>query len=132
MSVNFNLNKVFLAGRLAKDPVVKAINEKMLVANFTVAVSRSYVREDGNRDTDFIACKSYNAAASFVSQYFKKGDPIFIEGEYRIDSYETDGAKTSINYIRVDTVKFVAGKRKEEAGTPDEIQSDNMQTGAEG
>lgn len=110
MSVNFNLNRVMLAGRLARDPEIRFTAEGMAVAHFSLAISRDYVNADGNRETDFIRCTAFKSQAQFVEKYFKKGEPMYLEGALRIETYEKEGEKRSSAYVKVDEIKFVAGK----------------------
>lgn len=117
MSVNFNLNKALIAGRLVRDPELKAIGEDNFVCSFTVAINRDYVGADGNRETDFIRCTVFKQQAQFVSRYFHKGDPIYAEGSIRVDNYEKDGEKRSQIYLKADQIRFVEGIKK--PGTED-------------
>lgn len=114
--MNFNLNKAMAAGRLVRNPELKAIGEDNCVCNFTVAISRPYVAAAVDRKTDFIRCVAFKHQAQFVARYFKKGDPIFVEGEIRVDTWEKEsGEKGSQTYLKVDDVRFVKGKDAGEA-----------------
>ena len=47
------MNKVFLLGRLTKDPEVRYTTTGKVVAQFTIAVDRPYTNIDGQKDADF-------------------------------------------------------------------------------
>ena len=48
------MNKVFLIGRLTRDPELRYTTTQAAVANFSIAVDRNFRREDGTQETDFI------------------------------------------------------------------------------
>lgn len=48
------LNVVALLGRLTADPELRKTPNGVSVTTFTVAVNRSYVKQGGERQTDFI------------------------------------------------------------------------------
>ena len=50
-----NMNKVILMGRLTKDPEVRYTQtNNTLVAGFTLAVNRRFVKQNEERQADFI------------------------------------------------------------------------------
>ena len=98
------MNTVILRGNLARDPELRSVGEKgTSVVNFTVAVSREFTRADGSRDkiTSFIPCEAWDSGADTISETFKKGDLVFVEGSLRNDSWEKDGVKHSTMKVRV-------------------------------
>ena len=48
------MNKVFLIGRLTRDPELRYTGNNTAVASFTVAVNRTYTNQAGEREADFI------------------------------------------------------------------------------
>jgi single-strand DNA-binding protein len=73
------------------------------VVNFTVAVSRDYVKANGEKDkiASFINCEAWDTGAEMIAESFKKGDLVMIEGSLRNDSWEKDGVKHSSLKVRV-------------------------------
>jgi single-strand DNA-binding protein len=97
---------VALRGNLARDPELRKQgtgDKATSVVNFTVATSREFTRADGTKDkiTSFIPCEAWDSGAENISQTFKKGDLVFVEGSIRNDSWEKDGVKHSTLKIRV-------------------------------
>jgi len=97
---------VALRGNLARDPELRKVgtgDKATSVVNFTVATSREFTRADGTKDkiTSFIPCEAWDSGAENISQTFKKGDLVFVEGSIRNDSWEKDGVKHSTLKIRV-------------------------------
>ena len=48
------MNKVFLIGRLTKDPELRYTGNNTPVASFTLAVNRTFANQSGEREADFI------------------------------------------------------------------------------
>ena len=100
------MNINILRGNLARDPDVRIVNpngKKTAVVNFTVAVSREYTKANGERDkiTTFVPCEAWDTGAEIISQSFKKGDLVMVEGSLRNDSWEKDGVKHNTIKVRV-------------------------------
>ena len=74
------LNQTVIVGRITKDIEIKELENGKKVVNLTIAVPRSYKNEEGIYDTDFIPCTLWNAIATNVSEYCKKGDLVGIKG----------------------------------------------------
>lgn len=67
------MNKVILMGRLTKDPEVRYTQtNNTLVASFSLAVNRRFVRQGEERQADFINIVAWNKTGEFCSKYFKK------------------------------------------------------------
>lgn len=100
------MNLVILKGNLARDPEVRNINingKQTSVANFTVAVSREFTKQNGETDkiTTFVQCEAWDTGAEAIKESLKKGDLVMVEGSLRNDSWEKDGVKHSTMKIRV-------------------------------
>lgn len=89
------VNKVFLYGNLTRDPELKALPSGSQVAEFAVATNRVYKEKNGAKqeEVDFHNIVSFGRQAEVITQYLKKGRPIFIEGRIRTRSWEAkDGS----------------------------------------
>ena len=100
------MNIVVLKGNLTRDPEVRHITaggRETDVANFTVAVNRHFKRADGTKDkeTTYVDCEAWDSGAKTLGEYFKKGDPILVNGSLKLDTWETDGQKRSKLQCRV-------------------------------
>ena len=108
------MNNIVIKGRLTADPEIRKTSNDVAVANFTVAVDRSFNREE----TDFFRCTAWRATADFVKQYFKKGQEILLNGEMQCNVWEDeDGEKHSSWSLQVTNVEF-CGSKPESAVTP--------------
>ena len=99
------MNKVFLCGRLTRDPEIRTFDGGKMVAKFGLAVNRTYDREKA----DFIDCEAWEKQSELVAKYLTKGSQCIVEGELRIDTYEKDGAKRTRAVVRADRVEFIGG-----------------------
>ena len=75
------LNKIFIMGRLGRDPEVRYTQAGKPVASFSLAVDRDYTDQaTGKRPCDWIDVVAWDARARFVQQYFRKGRTAIVEG----------------------------------------------------
>jgi single-strand DNA-binding protein len=85
------LNKVTLIGNLGNDPEVRSTTGGNRVATFSLATSRTWNDQSGQRQekTEWHRCVVWNTKGSqladIVEKYVHKGDKLYIEGriEYR-------------------------------------------------
>ena len=119
------MNKVMLIGRLTKDAELRYTQSGTAVASFTVAVDRQYKKGE-ERQADFINCIAWQKTAEFVSQYFKKGSKIALEGRLQVRSYDAqDGHKRWATEVVVEQVEFVDSKAKNENTDSYEVSFDD-------
>lgn len=97
------VNKVFLLGRLGKDPEVKYLENNRAVANFTLATNEVYLDKTGNKveQTDWHNIEMWDALAKNAEKVLKKGRTVFIEGKIKNDTWvDKEGNKRSTMRIR--------------------------------
>ena len=109
------LNKIFLMGRLARDPELRRTQTGTPVASFRLAVDRDFKdRNTGERATDWIDVVAWRQTAEFVSRYFTKGRMAVVEGRLQIrDWTDKDGNKRTTAEVVADQVYFGDSKPKE-------------------
>ena len=110
------MNKVILLGRLTRDPEVRYTQtSNTLVASFSLAVNRRFVKQGEERQADFINCVAWNKTAEFVSKYFRKGQQVGVIGRIQTRNYDDEqGVKHYITEVIAEEVYF-AGEKKEKA-----------------
>lgn len=120
-----NLNKLFLAGRLTRDPEIKYTPKGTAVCEFGVAVNRTWKSESGEKkeEVTFLDVTFFGKTGEAIAQYFKKGQPIYLEGRLKLDQWDDkqSGAKRSKVGVVGESFQFVGGKGDSEtgqAGTP--------------
>jgi single-strand DNA-binding protein len=109
------VNKVFLIGRLGKDPVVKHFSNDNAIAEFSLATNESYRNKEGQvvDVTDWHNIKiPTKRQAEIAEKYLKKGSQVFIEGKIRTRSYDDkDGNKRYVTEIIAEQFRMLDGKR---------------------
>src|SRR5574337_747914 len=82
------INNVTLIGRLTKDVELKYTPANQAVAQFVLAVNRTFKNANGERETDFINCVIWRQAAENFANWVKKGALIGITGRIQTRNYE--------------------------------------------
>lgn len=102
------LNKVFIMGRLTRDPELRRTQNGTAVAAFALAVDRDYKdKASGEKQTDFIDCVAWRSTGEFVSRYFTKGRMAVVEGRLQISDWtDKDGIKRRKAEVVADQVYF--------------------------
>ena len=109
-----NFNKVFLGGNLTRDPEFKTLESGASVCNFSIAVNRRWKDKSSNElkeEVSFINCVSWQGLAKVVSENFKKGDPIFVEGRVKTETFDKDGTTQHRTKVVVEGVQFIFSKK---------------------
>ena len=122
-----SLNKVTLIGNLGNDPEVRSTTGGNRVATFSLATSRSWNDQSGNRQekTEWHRCVVWNTKGSqladIVEKYVHKGDKIYVEGriEYR-QWQDKDGQTRYSTEINVRELIMLGGPRGGGSDTADE------------
>lgn len=107
------LNKVFVMGRLARDPELRRTQSGTAVASFTLAVDRDYKdKSSGERGVDWINCVAWRQSAEFVSRYFTKGRMAVVEGKLQARKWtDKEGNKRVSVEVVADQVYFGDSKK---------------------
>jgi single-strand DNA-binding protein len=95
-----SLNKVMLIGNLGADPEVRSTANGTRVANVSVATSRQWNNQAGERQekTEWHKVVAWNSRVSkladFVEKYLKKGDRVYVEGRIEYRTWEDRDGNT--------------------------------------
>ena len=89
----FAVNKVFLIGRLGRDPEMRYTQEGQAVTTFSLATDRP-TRPGAERETDWHNVVCWEKTAEFANEYLAKGRLVFVGGRLTYRSWEgRDGVK---------------------------------------
>ena len=107
------MNKVILMGRLTRDPEVRYTQtSNTLVASFSLAVNRRFVRQGEERQADFINIVAWGKLGEFCSKYFKKGQQVGIVGRIQTRTWDDDqGQKHYVTEVVAEEAYFADSKR---------------------
>lgn len=109
------MNKVILIGRLSQDPEMRTTPNGTATTTFSVAVSRNFTNQNGERETDFFRCVAWRKQAENIAKYCQKGTQVAVEGRLQNRSYDAqDGTKRYVTEVIADNVSFL-GSRGEAA-----------------
>lgn len=86
------MNKFIGIGRLVRDAEIKEVKGGKQLANFSIAITRAYNKEQ----TDFINCVAWGKTAEYLGKYGKKGQLVSVDGELNIDKVN-DKYYTKVN-----------------------------------
>ncbi len=114
-------NKVILMGNLTRDVEMRTTPSGQQVANFSLAVTRSWKGQDGQTQdqTSFINCVAWGKVGEIIAQYVQKGAPLLVSGRLDQRSYEDkDGNKRQAVEVVVEDFNFVGGGRGEGGNAP--------------
>jgi single-strand DNA-binding protein len=86
------MNKFIGIGRLVRDAEIKEMKGGKQLANFSIAITRAYNKEQ----TDFVNCVAWGKTAEYLGKYAKKGQLVSVDGELNIDKVN-DKYYTKVN-----------------------------------
>src|SRR5690606_11625200 len=98
---------VMLTGRLTREPETKYLPSGMAVTNLGVAVSRPFKDKSGEwrEEVAFVDVEVWGKAAERIAETGRKGQPVYVEGRLKMDTWERDGQKQSKMRVSADVVK---------------------------
>ena len=111
------LNKVFLIGRLTKDPEVRYLNNGEALCNFGLATSEKWKSKTGEsiEKTEFHNITMYRRLAEIAGQYLKKGSQVYLEGKIQSRKYQgKDGIERTAYDIIANEMKMLGGGNSEQ------------------
>jgi len=112
------LNKVFLIGRLTRDPELRRTGSGTAVAECSLAVHDYYRnKQSGNKEdnTSFFDIVIWKEKAETFAKYTKKGSEVLIVGRLKQDRWTTqDNQSRSKIRVVCDEFQFLSKKNDEE------------------
>lgn len=114
------MNKVYLIGRLTRDPEVRYTQgeNSIAIARYSLAVDRK-IKNDGEVDADFISCIAFGRAGEFAEKYLHKGTKIAVAGRIQTGSYTNrDGIKVYTTDVVIEEQEFCEKKNSQNSPSP--------------
>ena len=111
-----DINRVFLIGRLTRDPELKTTQGGTSVASFSLANNRSYTSQNEKKEqVSFFNCIAWGKPGEVIAQYCKKGSKLGIEGRLQQRSWQDqNGQKRNTVEIVVENFQFLSGGQQTE------------------
>lgn len=102
------MNKVFLIGRLTRDPELRYTGSNRAVTQITIAVNRNFTNQNGEREADFINVVVWDKAAENLKKYVGKGRMVAVEGRIQTRNYDNnEGKKVYVTEVVAQNVQFL-------------------------
>ena len=111
------MNKIFLSGRMVRDPEMRKTQSGNDVCNFSLSVEKPGVRKDDQLPPDYFDCtvwggKEGPGRAGVISKHFHKGDGIVLSGSMQSNKFTDKQGNNRIGWsVRVDDFEFPMAKR---------------------
>ena len=105
-----DFNKVFLIGRLTRDPELRYTAGGKAVADLNLAVSQKFSSKVGEQKEEvvFIRITVWGKQAEACGEYLFKGSSLFVEGRLQLDRWESkDGQRRSTIRVVAQRVQFL-------------------------
>ncbi|URA10766.1 single-stranded DNA-binding protein [Thermospira aquatica] len=107
--MSWDINRVVLVGRLARDPEIKYTPSNTAVARFTLAVGGKQ-KNDGTDSVSFLPIVVWGKTAETCKQYLSKGKMVAVDGRLEQRSWKgQDGSPRSTIEIVAERVEFLGG-----------------------
>ena len=121
------MNKVILIGRLSQDPEMRTTPNGVATTTFSVAVSRNFTNQNGEREADFFRVVAWRKQAENIAKYCQKGTQVAVEGRLQNRNYDAqDGTKRYVTEVIADNVSFLGsrGDAGSNSSAPQNMEND--------
>ncbi len=123
--------QITIVGYLGRDPEMRFTPSGQAVTSFSVATSRSYTTNAGQKvdETTWFRVSVWGAQAESCNQYLKKGRPVLVVGRLRPDPQtggpniytRNDGTPGASFEINAQNVRFLPGGRGDTGGYQEDM-----------
>jgi single-strand DNA-binding protein len=88
--MKLSINKLLLGGNLTRDPELRVTSDGTYICTGSLAVNKKWKGKDGQmrEKVSFIEFSMFGRSGEVVAEYFRKGDPILLDGELQMDEWE--------------------------------------------
>lgn len=110
-----SVNKVIILGNVGQDPEIRQGN--FIVAALSIATTRKWRDKAGETqsETEWHRVSAFGRLAEIISQYVRKGDPIYIEGRLRTRKYEDkQGVERWVTEVIAEQLQLLRQKDSDE------------------
>lgn len=131
------VNRVFIIGRLTRDPEVHETTSGGRLANIRVVTTESKRGEDGARreEVQYHSVVAIGRLGEVCADYLRKGRLVWVDGKLRTREWETkEGIRRYTTEILADNIQFLSPKATDNGsggGEPlPEAEADGVMAGA--
>jgi single-strand DNA-binding protein len=104
-----NINLTILGGNLTADPEMKYTSANLAICNFSIANNRKWKDKNTGQqqeEVSFFRCAAFGRTAETISQYFRKGSAIVIEGRLKQDRWQDRDTGANRSEVKIDVTSF--------------------------
>jgi single-strand DNA-binding protein len=103
-----------LMGNITRTPELKFTPQGTAVLELGLAINRKWKDDHGNthEEVTFIDVTFWRKAAETLAKWVSKGDPLYVEGSIRQDSWEKDGKTQRKTRITGEAFQFLRSSGK--------------------
>ena len=112
------VNKIFIVGRLSRDPEIRYTQNGSAIANMTVATDESFTGSDGNKveRTEWHRVTVFGKMAENCGNYLGKGSLVHVEGSLATRKWQDqNGQDRYTTEIKAQRVQFL-DRRDQDGG----------------
>jgi single-strand DNA-binding protein len=121
------VNKVLLAGRLTRDPEMRALASGKHVTQFSVATTE--YAGNGKERPEYHNIVTWDRLAEICGRYLGKGQQVAIEGRIQTRTWDDDkGLRHWKTEIVATTVEMLSGRKKKDYAAESSV--DGLETAA--
>ncbi len=109
------LNKVMIIGNLGRDPEMRFTPSGRPVTTFSVATSRAWHSQDGQRheETEWFNVVAWGSLAEICNQHLHKGQQVYVEGRLQTRRWEDAEGKMHFSTELVAREMIMLGDSRE-------------------
>lgn len=125
------LNKVMLIGNLGRDPEMRYTPSGRPVTTFSVATSRSWKTNDGEKrsETEWFNIVAWGNLAEICNKYLKKGSKVYVEGRLQTRRWDDDDGQkhSSVEVVANEMIMLNARNKDDEHSQIPESENDSQE-----
>nr|DAV68509.1 MAG TPA: Single strand binding protein [Caudoviricetes sp.] len=120
------MNSTQLIGRLTRPVDLRYTQSGVAYGSFTLAVTRRFKNQNGERETDFINCVIWKKGAENLANYTQKGSQIGVSGSIQTRNYENgQGQRVYVTEVLVENFDLLESRKTDSDGV---LRNGNINT----
>lgn len=125
-----NFNLAVIVGRMVADPDIRYTQKGAALVRFTLAVNRTWKTSEGanGEEVSFIEFEVWGRLAETISQHFRKGHAILVQGRLKQNVWEDKETKQKRSKIVVVVESFQFIEAKREKNVDEELMPQKPET----
>lgn len=111
------MNNTQLIGRLTRPVDLRYTQSGVAYGSFTLAVTRRFKNQNGERETDFINCVIWKKGAENLANFTQKGSQIGVSGSIQTRNYENgQGQRVYVTEVLVENFDLLESRKNDDNG----------------